>query len=70
MPRTDHSTTIASIREQAETLPEGTVERLAALTAADLLELHDDTGISLDSWVSARELVEHFAGHVIVENHC
>ena len=36
--------------------------------AADLMELHEGTGISLDNWVSAREFVEAYFGP-IQENH-
>lgn len=32
--------------------------------ADDLLELHDQTGISLDGWVAAREFVEAFFGPI------
>jgi hypothetical protein len=44
--------------------------RWAALKelADDLLEMHDQTGVSLDNWVAAREFVEAFHGP-IVENH-
>ena len=41
---------------------------LAYELAADLLELHDDTGISLDNWESARMFVETRIGHEITEN--
>ncbi len=37
--------------------------------AADLLEIHDATGISLDDWPAAREFVEALIGHPITENH-
>ncbi len=36
--------------------------------AADLLEMHDKQGISLDNWDSARGLVEHLLGYSINEN--
>lgn len=32
--------------------------------ADDLLEMHDQTGISLDGWVAARELVEAYLGPI------
>jgi len=32
--------------------------------ADDLLEMHDQTGISLDGWVAAREFVEAFHGPI------
>lgn len=40
--------------------------RLAAMRelADDLLEAHEETGISLDAWVSAREFVEAYHGPI------
>lgn len=64
--RSDHSTEIVRLRKQAE---EGTVmEALTCAVAADLLEAHDETGISLDNWLSARLLVELLIGEPILEN--
>lgn len=67
MPRTDHSTDITNLRARAETAS-GSLNRLALAAAADLLELHDCTGISLDNWPSARALVETLTEHPITEN--
>jgi hypothetical protein len=33
--------------------------------ADDLFEMHDDEAISLDTWVAARELVEHYRGPIL-----
>lgn len=41
---------------------------LAYAVAADLLQAHDDTGISLDNWLYARNLVEHLLEAPILEN--
>ncbi len=75
-PRTDHSEDIMILRVTAAAkAPVRNVshakrtERLAFEVAGDLLELHDSTGISLDSWPSARKLVEHLIDHEIEENH-
>lgn len=74
--RTDHSAHIARLRSVEHsyaclgptiTDDERTIG-LAHAVAADLLELHDATGISLDSWLFARNLVEHLVGAPIVEN--
>jgi hypothetical protein len=42
----------------------GIREEACAELADDLLELHDQTGISLDNWVAAREFVEGFHGPI------
>jgi hypothetical protein len=68
MPLTDHTTAIAKMREEAQNFHHCDLRRLAREVAADLLEMHDDTGISLDTWVAARELVETFTGSPITEN--
>ena len=70
MDRTDHSTAIALLRTRAEQLKSDRDTQLAMEVAADLLELHDDTGISLDAWASAREMVERFIGQPITPNGC
>ena len=36
--------------------------------AADLLELHNATGISLDDWDSARRFVQAFTGDAVAPN--
>ena len=37
---------------------------VCAELADDLLEMHEETGISLDGWVAAREYVEAFHGPI------
>ena len=64
--RSDHSTEISQLRAQ---VGDGTVlEALTRAVAADLLQSHDETGISLDEWLSARLLVELLIGKPILEN--
>lgn len=64
--RSDHSEEIAELRTQ---VGDGTVvEALTRALAADLLQGHDETGISLDEWLSARLLVECLIGKPILEN--
>ena len=77
--RTDHSAEIAVLRRTAETLdikglldnPDApaSIESLTYYLAADLLGCHDDTGISLDNWLAARQLVERLTGTPVRENH-
>ena len=60
---TDHSGTIHTMREQSATLT-GPAHRTRVLTlalAADLLEMHDATGISLDQWDNGRDFVQAVA---------
>lgn len=40
--------------------------RITIRLAAELLEAHDDTGISLDAWPTAREFVEHHLGSSVL----
>lgn len=56
---TNHSGQIEALRDR------GTLEDDLA---ADLLELHDATGISLDNFNSARQFVEQRIGGPIQEN--
>lgn len=67
---TDHSREIERLRiaSPPDTSPWLSDQDVARLLAADLLELHDETGISLDAWISAREFVERTAGILITEN--
>ncbi|GEM_PF-1166445 len=60
-PTTDHAEEIASLHGRATQTREP-MERLTIRLAAELLEAHDDTGISLDHWPTAREFVEHHLG--------
>lgn len=48
MPTTDHSKYIAALREH---------NSIQSSLAADLLEIHDATGISLDNWDNAQEFI-------------
>jgi len=59
-PMTDHSAEIALLRQSPVT---------AHRAAADLLECHDATGISLDEWGPVRQLVEEAIEGPILENH-
>lgn len=64
----DHSEEITALRQRVGLLitqhpPETATPEQAILitgleTAAALLEVHDDTGISLDNWIGPRQLVE------------
>lgn len=72
---TDHSEFIKDIRREAdEWAPHAATDFIAAnlvnenRLAADLLELHDQTGISLDDWKSAREFVERIGNLTVLEN--
>lgn len=77
MPRTDHSVEIQHLREMHRHLVDlmGEKKSEAAMVTvltyevvADLLQMHDDTGISLDNWHSAKELVEILIGSPITLN--
>ena len=66
MTLTDHSTTAEQMREEAGLLTGTdlhhlTTRRLVLNLAADLLEMHDATGISLDQWETARDFVQAVA---------
>lgn len=58
--RTDHSEQIETLRETAETHKEHGLISSSVIynAAADLLEVHDATGISLDDFGAVKELVE------------
>lgn len=63
----DHREQIITLQRRAEQA--GSRQEAVDLElAADLLEAHDETGISLDGWVAAREFVERLAGITIEEN--
>lgn len=69
--RTDHSADIQTLRDrinQGGAFLVPPLRRLVYGTAADLLELHDSTGISLDNWTHARGLIEYLIGHPITPN--
>jgi hypothetical protein len=64
----DHSLHIERLREQAQHFEGETMHRLAYLASADLLKVHDETGISLDEWTAVRALVEYCLGRPITRN--
>ena len=63
---TDHSGEIAWLRALAGEGPP--LRTLSYLLASDLLEAHDETGISLDDWVVARTFVETLLEGPILPN--
>lgn len=65
-PSGTHADEIERLRKLAAVNASASASRLRL--AADLLELHDTTGISLDDWQSAREFVEMAIGREISEN--
>jgi hypothetical protein len=67
---TNHAAQIKSLREQRDVLEANgaTDDCLLYDLAADLLEIHDATGISLDNWRSARLFVEEMIEGEITEN--
>lgn len=68
--KTNHRNEIVALRAVANTpVVRSDLERQTLEVAADLLEMHDATGISLDDWPAARSLVENLIGHPITENH-
>lgn len=61
-PRTDHGEKIRALITRAETLeatsmPTAYTQAVGYRMAAELLQLHDETGISLDRWPTALEFV-------------
>jgi hypothetical protein len=78
---TDHTVEIQTLRDRAREMRENGVETPSAYTVirashlaviygllADLLQSHDDTGISLDDWSNARMAVETALGAPILPN--
>ncbi|HEX6514482.1 MAG TPA: hypothetical protein VF049_02840 [Nocardioidaceae bacterium] len=65
--RSDHSEEIARLRTQAGSAT-GAQDALVFAVAAELLQAHDETGISLDDWMAPRPLVERLIGGPIIEN--
>lgn len=63
---TDHSQEIARLRVRSRVKEQ--YDRLVYQVAADLLEMHDSSGCSLDNWPAARALVELLIGDEIVES--
>lgn len=54
--KTDHSADIERLRTQQEP---------AAAVLADLLEIHDQTGLSLDNWSSAQDLAKQYDVEIV-----
>lgn len=65
MQRQSHTQDIVTLRNKAKNDPEN---KIALECAADLLETHDATGISLDNWDAPRKFVEQYLGKSIYEN--
>jgi hypothetical protein len=63
---TDHAEEIQALRDRSRTKER--YDFLVYQLAADLLEAHDESGISLDAWTPARDLVELLIGAEIVES--
>jgi hypothetical protein len=63
---TDHSPEIMRLRERAKSKER--YDQIVYLLAADLLEAHDESGIALDNWKNARDLVELLIGDEIIES--
>jgi hypothetical protein len=55
---TDHSRAIEALRSSSVITP-------ALDLAADLLEMHDSTSISLDNWESAKTFVETYVRDIL-----
>lgn len=64
---TDHSEEIGALRTMARLTTHEHFKRSYQL-AADLLEAHDDTGISLDDWPAAKLFVESLTGEPVLPN--
>lgn len=67
---TDHTDEIKALLLKAGEAAESDNNQLAIeiFLAAELLESHDQTGISLDDWATARRFVEHHLGSEILPN--
>lgn len=63
---TDHTEEIANLRRRA--VRKERYDELVYLVAAELLEAHDESGITLDNWKAARDLVELLIGSEIIES--
>ncbi len=65
-PRTDHNEHIKALHRRAGNVV--SQHRATALDlAADLLEMHDATGISLDSWPTACQFIEQLTPGITIE---
>lgn len=63
-----HAAEIRQLRSRATSGEPSLLMSLAMLAAADLLEAHDETGISLDDWDAPRRLVEYLLQRPISPN--
>lgn len=63
--KTDHSETITDLRKRESNT---TQDALIDFLCADLLELHDRTSLSLDNWVSAKQLIKMRTGVSVQPN--
>jgi len=66
--RTDHREEIRTMRYRAIDPATLGDDRLCLNMAADLLQMHDETGICLDEWTHAKLFVEHFSGSPVLPN--
>lgn len=64
---TDHREEIIHLRAVARTSSDKLIEVIFE-TAAELLQSHDETGISLDEWEAPRTMVELLLGEPILRN--
>ena len=64
----DHSVEIELLRKRSTFLSLSRPERLTCLTAARLLEMHDEQEISLDHWAEASDLVLSLTGTSVRSN--
>lgn len=64
---TDHSDEIIGLINLAQDTLDADLQTSLRL-AAELLASHDDTGISLDDWPTARRFVENLVGHPVLPN--
>lgn len=64
---TDHTDEIALLNRRADAT-EDRQQRLVIRLCAELLQAHDETGISLDDWPTARQVVEHHLGQPVLPN--
>jgi ATP/maltotriose-dependent transcriptional regulator MalT len=65
---TDHSVEIAETLSNANRIGADPLDALCSRLAAELLQSHDETGLSLDDWPTARRFVEHFTGVPVLPN--
>jgi hypothetical protein len=65
---TDHSVEIAVLRQLAYEVRFNHNLLIQLNLAADLLESHDQSGISLDNWSWARQYVESYIGVRVIPN--